>query len=125
MNNDRVKKCQAGIDCNNYYRCYDKKDNPTHECALDYCEIYVDDDLDEDVIIVRDSVVRNVVKQFVRDNGDFMADSGFEYDDDITMENVRRVMENMWYLKISGNKKFESFEQKSFELVLRLLDLFE
>ena len=120
---ERIRKCEAGMDCNHYYRCFDRYDNPTDDCAIDYCEMYVDGEFGEETNpLLSAYIVKQIIDQFSKDYNGFLDGNSFEYGEEVVFDDIKRVMYNTWHEKVRGNKSFDVFEQRCMELVLRILD---
>lgn len=124
LGHTRERLCEAGKQCNNYRICFDKNDSPTEDCAVAFCTIYADEEIEDTKKQSQAEQVQDIISNFtsykeINSNG-----YGDEYTDIWSLDDVLKVLHGVWYT-IQESRRFTSVDKKCFELALRLLELLQ
>jgi len=116
----KERLCEAGKECNYYRVCFNEKDNPTEQCAINYCERYTDSDTfsAEKCSMIED--VQSIISNFKSyDN-----DGNDDYCDLETLDDIIKNLQNLWY-NLHDSRIISKSDKRCLEIALRLLELMQ
>lgn len=120
LSRKREVRCEAGLECNNYYKCFDKFGNPTEkDNALDYCQLFADDEMvvDKDKTIDFREKIDSVIKE--------CDDDSLEAKNRVTSLHVlEQVLQDLWYSN-QNKPRLTGREAKALELVMQMLEILQ
>lgn len=121
----RERLCEAEKQCNAYYICYDANDRPTDRCALNFCELYVEENKENESDRSLRAQVLEVINNFssYNDNEDEDMDKDDEEDSNLTnLDDLLRILQSLWY-NIQEDSKFTDIEKRCLEMAVRILEI--
>ena len=124
LGHTRERLCEAGKQCNNYRICFDKNDNPTGECAVAFCTIYAEDEIEDTSRGSLPEQVQDIISNFTS----YKENNGNGHEEDCNdiwgLDDVLKVLHGVWYI-MQDSRRFTPQDKKYFELALRLLELLQ
>lgn len=117
----KERLCEAGMECNYYRVCFDKYDNLTENCAINYCERCVgDDDLNPQRRSLMEEV-QNILSNFKSYDDDGVNDKHCDLG---TLDEIIKSLQNLWY-NAHDSRAISNADKRCIEIAVRLLELLQ